>query len=72
MGRPISEIGFLRGYEAPQLFMKDPDAIRVGGGAVSPLDGDFDTDSIQYKLRHVFGGTLLDTKSAVASNGSGS
>jgi len=72
MGRPISEIGFLRGYEAPQLFMKDPDAVRVGGGAVSPLDGDFDTDSVQYKVRHVFGGVLLDPKSAVASNGSGS
>lgn len=72
MGRPISEIGFLRGYEAPQLFMKDPDAVRVGGGMVSPLDGDFDTDSVQYKVRHVFGGTLLDPKSAVASNGSGS
>lgn len=72
MGRPISEIGFLRGYDAPQLFMKDPDAVRIGGGAVSPMDGDFDTDSVQYKVRHVFGGTLLDPKSAVASNGSGS
>jgi len=72
MGRPISEIGFLRGYEAPQLFMKDPDSVRVGGGSISPMDGDFDTDSVQYKVRHVFGGTLLDTKSAVASNGSGS
>jgi hypothetical protein len=71
-GRPISEIGFLNGYDAPQLFMKSSDAIRVGGGLTSPMDGDFDTDSIQYKLRHVFGGTLLDTKSAVASNGSGS
>lgn len=72
MGRPISEIGFLRGYEAPQIFMKASDAIRLGGGETSPLDGDFDTDAVQYKVRHVFGGTLLDTKSAVASNGSGS
>lgn len=69
MGRPISEIGFLRGYEAPQLFMKDPDAVRVGGGSISPMDGDFETDSVQYKCRHVFGGTLLDPKSAVASAG---
>lgn len=72
MGRPISEMGFLRGYEAPQLFMKASDAVRIGGGETSPLDGDFDTDSVQYKVRHVFGGTLLDTKSAVASNGVGS
>lgn len=70
-GRPISEIGFLRGYEAPQLFMKDADAVRVGGGSISAMDGDFDTDSIQYKVRHIFGGTKLDPKSAVASNGSG-
>lgn len=72
MGRPIVEIGFLRGYEAPQLFMKASDAVRVAGGETSPLDGDFDTDSVQYKLRHVFGGTLLDPKSAVASEGDGS
>jgi hypothetical protein len=36
------------------------------------MDGDFDTDTVEYKVRHVMGGTLMDPKAAVASNGSGS
>ncbi|MEU4410757.1 hypothetical protein AB0F88_40155 [Streptosporangium sp. NPDC023963] len=72
VGRPAMEIGFLSGHESPELFMKSPNATRVGGGLIDPMDGDFDTDSIDTKVRHVFGGTLLDAKSAVASNGSGS
>lgn len=71
-GRPAIEFAFLRGYEAPQLFMKSPNAVRVGGGNVDPMQGDFDTDSIDYKIRHVFGGTIMDPKMTVASNGSGS
>jgi hypothetical protein len=34
------------------------------------MDGDFDTDSIEYKVRHVLGGSVIDPKFAVASNGS--
>ena len=71
-GRPALEIGFLRGHTSPEIFIKSPNAQAVGGGGVSPMDGDFDTDSIQYKLRHVLGGTTLDPKMTVASNGSGS
>jgi len=69
--RPALEIGFLRGHEKPELFMKDSNAIRVGGGAADPMDGDFDLDSIVYKIRHVFGGARMDPKVTVASNGSG-
>lgn len=72
VGRPAMEVGFLQGHETPELFLKSPNAVRIGGGTVDPMDGDFDTDSIDHKLRHVFGGTLMDPKSAVASNGSGS
>jgi hypothetical protein len=70
-GRPAMEVGFLIGHENPELFQKTPNAIRVGGGMATPEDGDFDTDSVEWKLRHVFGGTLMDPKSAVGSNGSG-
>ena len=70
--RPALEIGFLIGHEEPEIFMKLPNAVRVGGGAVSAMDGDFDTDSIEYKLRHVFGGTRMDPKMTVASNGTNS
>lgn len=70
-GRPALEMGFLRGHETPELFMKQPNAVRIGGGPINPQDGDFDTDSLQYKIRHVFGGTQLDPIMTVASNGTG-
>jgi hypothetical protein len=72
VGRPALELGFLKGHETPELFMKTPNAQRVGGGAVNPMDGDFDSDAIEYKIRHVLGGVRLEPKSAVSSNGSGS
>lgn len=68
-GRPAMEVGFLIGHETPELFQKHPNATRVGGGAVDPTDGDFGTDSVEWKVRHVFGGTNMDPKSAVASTG---
>lgn len=68
-GRPAGEMAFLRGHENPEVFIKAPNAQRVGGGDINPLDGDFDTDSIEYKVRHVLGGTRVEPKAAVASNG---
>lgn len=72
VGRPAMEVGFLSGHETPELFTKTPNAVRVGGGAVAPEDGDFDTDSVEHKVRHVFGGTLMDPKSALAATGTSS
>lgn len=51
-----AEYAFLRGYEAPQIFMKQGNAVRMGGSG-SPMDGDFDADVVGYKSRHVFGGS---------------
>jgi hypothetical protein len=70
-GRPALEIGFLRGYENPSLFQKDPDMRRIGAGVVDPALGDFETGEIKYKGMHIIGGTRLDPKMAIASNGSG-
>jgi len=69
-GRPSVTMGFLAGHLTPEIFIKSPNAQRVGGGSADPMGGDFDTDSIQYKVRHVFGGTFMDPKMTVASNGS--
>jgi len=66
VGRPAAEIGHLIGHEEPEVFVKSSNAERVGGGS-DPMSGDFDTDAIAYKVRHVLGGTLLDPKSAAAS-----
>lgn len=71
-GRAALEMGFLIGHEQPEVFMKSANAQRVGGGAVAPTDGDFDTDAITYKVRHVVGGGRMDPKMTVASSGAGS
>ncbi len=49
-----AEYAYLRGYEQPQVFKRLANALRLGGGQV---EEDFDTDSIGYKVRHVFGGS---------------
>jgi hypothetical protein len=69
-GRPALEVGFLRGHEEPEIFMKMPNSVRVGGGGADEFD--FDTDSREYKVRHIFGGSRVDPKMTVASDGKGS
>lgn len=69
IGRPAMEMGFLRGHETPELFMKSPNAVRIGGGNVGAEDGSFETDGIDYKVRHVIGGTLIEPKAAYAAQG---
>jgi hypothetical protein len=84
-GRPAIEFGRLRGHTSPELFMKLPNSVAIGEGAfgpgpgsmpgtqnANPMEGDFDTDAVFYKIRHVFGGTQEDPIMAVYSNGSGS
>lgn len=75
-GRPALEFATLIGHEDPEIWVRLPDAQRIGGGQVGPDAGSFDTDSIDYRVRHVFGGARrVNTggrKATVASNGSGS
>lgn len=70
-GRAAVEVAHLKGHEAPAIFMKSPNAIALGGGAASAFDGDFDTDSVQYKVRAVFGGRQGDYRFTVGSTGAG-
>ena len=71
-GNPALIGARLRGHDAPEVFIKESNQRRVGGGGVNPLDGDFATDTVDYKVRHAFGGARANPKMAVASNGSGS
>lgn len=71
VGRPAMELGFLIGHETPELWVKSPNATRVGGGPVAPEEGDFEHDAIQYRVRQPLGGVLMDPKSGVASTGAG-
>jgi hypothetical protein len=83
-GRPALQQSFLRGREAPQLFMRLPNQVAIGEGRmgpgsgvmpgtmnVNPMEGDYENDAVDYKIRHFLGGTLLDPILAITSNGSG-
>lgn len=61
---------FLRGYGSPDLRVKADGGNRVTGGAVSPEEGSFDNDTIQYRVRHVMGAATLDLKATFVSYGS--
>lgn len=68
--RPALELGFLKGFEEPQLFSKVPNTMRVGGGLV-PEMGDFYSMDQEWKGVLVMGGTQIDGRSTVASTGAG-
>ncbi len=68
-GRPAIELGYLRGFDAPQLFKKMPNAQRVGGGLDQSI-GDFETMAHEYMGVHVFGAHVVDELAMLASNGS--
>lgn len=69
-GRPAIHIGFLRGYDAPVLYQKLADTIRVGGG-IDQNAGDWETMSQSYKAIIAFGGLRIDHKTTVASDATG-
>lgn len=68
-GRPALEVGRLRGYEAPALYERVPDMKRIGGGTVP---WSYDHGAAEKKIVHVFGGSFIDTRMTVASQGDGS
>lgn len=57
--------GFLRGHENPQVFTRQTtDA--------AATEGSFDSDTIDYKVRHVMGKQVFDKKLTYWSSGTGS
>lgn len=68
-GRPALEVGFLRGYEQPGLYEKVPDMRRIGGGEVP---WSFNHSQQEKKVQHIFGGSFVDPRMVIGSNGSGS
>lgn len=61
-------VKFLRGHESPEICQKMSDKLSLGGAPISPMEGDFDSDSMQYRVRHVIGGTVTDPRFAYAQN----
>jgi hypothetical protein len=64
------EFAYLRGYESPEVVMKASNKVAVGGGGLSsPFTGDFETDNVMYRVRHVFGGAPLDPRFTYLQSG---
>lgn len=61
------EYDYLEGHERPEICMKASDKVSIGGGAVSPMDGDFATDNVFYRVREVFGANKLDWRATYAN-----
>lgn len=70
--RPVLELLRLRGYESPELRVHGDTGNYVGGSAVSPFEGNFDNDTIDYRIRYVAGGVLWSSNYSVVSDGDGS
>lgn len=60
------QLNYLRGHEAPEVVQKVSDKVSLGGGPISPMEGDFATDSMAWRIRHVLGTTQLDPRFAYA------
>lgn len=67
--RPVLELGRLRGYEAPELRVHNDTGVYVGGGAVSPFEGNFTNDTVDLRVRMVCGGILWDNTYILYSDG---
>jgi hypothetical protein len=61
-----AKVNFLRGHESPELCMKNPNKIALGGATMSPLEGDYESDSIRWRIRHIYGGSAVDANFAAA------
>lgn len=69
--RPILELGRLRGYETPELRVHNATGNYLGGSSVSPFEGSFDNDTIDYRIRYVAGGILWSSQYHLRSTGTG-
>lgn len=69
MGRPAIAAAKIMGRENPDILMKASNSVSLSGGETGPMDGDFDTDSIQYKVRMFMGGAQVDYRAVVFSKG---
>jgi hypothetical protein len=69
---PGVALGFLRGYEAPELRVKANGGTFLGGGDVPARDGSFDNDDFEMRIRHIATGGFLVPAGTIASTGAGS
>ena len=64
-------LGQLVGHVGPELRLENVTGQYLGGGDVSPFEGDFETDSAAFRGRIIQGGLGWNSEYAVYSNGTG-
>ena len=69
--RPAFYVGFLAGYETPDMRYKADQGNALGGGSLSADAGSFDDDTIYYRVRHIVGAATGDPLFTYASDGVG-
>ena len=69
---PSVALGFLRGYETPELRIKANGGMFLGGGDVPMRDGSFDNDDWEMRIRHIATGGFIVPAGTIASTGAGS
>lgn len=69
--RPVLELLRLVGHELPELRVQGNTGTYVGGGDVSPFEGNFDNDTADFRLRMFTRGILWTKELIVWSDGSG-
>jgi hypothetical protein len=67
--RPAMWLAKLAGHETPDFRVKADTGSRVGGGDISPLEGSFEIDDIQYRGRHIVGNQQGDPLFTYVSRG---
>lgn len=60
-------LNFLRGHERPELRISGDTGLYVGGGNVPGLEGGMLKDEIEYRVRHVVTGFVLNSDAMYAS-----
>lgn len=69
---PSVVLGFLRGFETPELRVKAAAGQSLGGGALPENYGSFDNDDWQMRIRHIATGGFFVPAGTIASTGAGS
>lgn len=69
--RPLVSDIKLIGQEAPEIRVQNLTGNYLGGAPVSPFQGDFDTDSADFRIRLINGAALWTPELAVWSDGTG-
>ena len=70
--RPAFLALFHEDNRVPLISLKDPRHFSVAGGALEPLDGSFELDDVEARVRHVVGAATIAPQIVVASTGAGS